>query len=120
LNAQDHSLPSDFPSTSRLDAIGIAAFSHDFKTLDGKHSDVQTAFEAFAGPKPSYFEAVILLLSLVFPIMERIPTKSRVAAKKFNACLENVARKLLADLKKTGDQKSGDHEKSILGLLCSF
>jgi hypothetical protein len=101
-----------------LDTIGIAGFSHDFRTLHGEHTDVETAFESFSDLDISFLGMTIQLMASVFPILDRIPTFRKSLFRKLSASMEVIAINLIADSEKNRDQKPED--KSILGLLRSF
>jgi hypothetical protein len=102
----------------RLDTIGIAGFSYDFRTLNGEHPDVEEAFESFSDFNPSFFDVTISLMESIFPVLGRIPTFEKSLRQKLGSSIRDVAVKLLADSKKMGDQKPED--KSIMGLLRSL
>jgi hypothetical protein len=102
----------------RFDSVGIAGFSHDFKSLHDEPSDVKAAFEAFSDLKPSLVETAVFLISPVFPMIAHIPTTIKNLTKKLNASLKTIAVKLLTESSIIGDQKAVD--KSIIGLLRSF
>ncbi|KAJ7689401.1 cytochrome P450 [Mycena rosella] len=66
-----------------LDTIGLAGFSHDFGALSGRTSAVATAFDSI-GSKPSILSTAIFMLSLISPVLGKIPTgrpKSASASK---------------------------------------
>ncbi|KAJ7725682.1 cytochrome P450 [Mycena metata] len=82
-----------------LDTTGLAGFSHDFRTLSGKTSDVGTAFDSI-GSRPSAFDRAIFLSSLIVPVLGRIPHGRHT----------NLAR-----LRETIGDSGAD--KSVIGLL---
>uniref|UniRef100_P9WEI9 Cytochrome P450 monooxygenase claP n=1 Tax=Ampulloclitocybe clavipes TaxID=56467 RepID=CLAP_AMPCV len=101
-----------------LDSIGIAGFSHDFGSLDGKHSDVAAVFDSFGTSKPSYFSMVIFLLAQVFPILLKLPTNRNLLTNKLRKTMSEIADVLLDRTRKEKEGKMGIvEEKSIIGLL---
>uniref|UniRef100_P9WEJ0 Cytochrome P450 monooxygenase claO n=1 Tax=Ampulloclitocybe clavipes TaxID=56467 RepID=CLAO_AMPCV len=101
-----------------LDSIGIAGFSHDFGSLDGKHSDVAAVFDSFGSINPSYFSMVIFLLALVFPILLKLPTNRNLLVLKLRERTSEIADVLLERTRKEKEGRTGTvEEKSIIGLL---
>ena len=99
----------------RLDTIGIAGFSHDFRSLQGERSEVYTAFEALFSRELSMLDIANLLFIDVFPMIDQLPTPRKKLRANLGASLRDIAVKLLADSEKIGNQKPED--KSIIGLL---
>ncbi|KAI0637564.1 cytochrome P450 [Trametes polyzona] len=102
-----------------LDSIGIAGFSHDFGSLEGKYSAVADVFDRMGHIKPSPITAAAIFFGNVFPFLWRIPTPMRRLQMKLNRCMEEIAVVLLEntrrEMKGMGEK---DHEdKSIIGLL---
>ncbi|ESK95956.1 cytochrome p450 [Moniliophthora roreri MCA 2997] len=95
-----------------LDSIGIAGFSHDFGSLDGKSSAVVEAFESLGSTKPSAFGTIIFLLSFVFPFLNNLPTKRQRMLMALKKSMRDIADVLLERTR-----KSGAEDKSIIGLL---
>ncbi|KAI6026797.1 cytochrome P450, partial [Pisolithus microcarpus] len=59
-----------------LDAFGIAGFSYDFNSLNGKPNAMISVFDSFAAGMPqSAFSVAVSVLTLVFPIASNIPTQ---------------------------------------------
>ncbi|KAG2358499.1 cytochrome P450 [Suillus spraguei] len=103
-----------------LDTVGIAGFSHDFGSLDGKRSSVMEVFDSFGNnQQASAVNQVLLLLASVFPIIIKIPTKRRNLTKKLSATVGGISNNLLIRSRREKDVNvSGrDEEKSIMGLL---
>ncbi|KAF9255629.1 cytochrome P450 [Marasmius fiardii PR-910] len=99
-----------------LDSVGIAGFSHDFGSLDGKPSAVLDVFESLGQASPTKFGTLIFLLSFVFPVLLYIPTKRNVIFGKMRKRMEELAREMLAKSKRV--EESGEAgDKSIIGLL---
>ena len=102
-----------------LDSIGIAGFSHDFGSLEGKQSDVADVFDAMGRVKPTPLAALVIFFGNVFPILWRIPTEMRLLQRKLNKSMEDIAVPLLEStrLEMRGLGEKGKEEKSIIGLL---
>ncbi|KAI5987884.1 cytochrome P450 [Pisolithus albus] len=59
-----------------LDAFGIAGFSYDFNSLNGKPNAMISVLDSFAAGMPqSAFSVAVSVLILVFPIASNIPTQ---------------------------------------------
>ncbi|KAJ7886211.1 cytochrome P450 [Mycena olivaceomarginata] len=102
-----------------LDSIGIAGFSHDFKYLEGKESDVTAAFHALEINETSVFQNVLFLLAVLFPPVQMLPTKRLRLLRQLRKSLEDIADRLLANTRREKeDDVAEDHaDKSIIGLL---
>ncbi|KAG2039475.1 cytochrome P450 [Suillus americanus] len=85
-----------------LDTIGIAGFSHDFGSLDGKRASVTDVFDTFA-----------------FPIIMKMPTKRTNLLKKLGVTMGKISDELLirSCREKDVSMSGKDEEKSIIGLL---
>ena len=102
-----------------LDSIGIAGFSHDFGSLEGRQSDVADVFDAMGRAKPSAIAALVIFFGNVLPILWRLPTEMRRLQWKLNKSMEEIATVLLDNTRKEmkGLGEKGREEKSIIGLL---
>ncbi|KAG1780532.1 cytochrome P450 [Suillus placidus] len=103
-----------------LDTIGIAGFSHDFGSLDGKHASVTEVFDSFGNsPQASALHRVFFLLGSAFPIIAKIPTKRTKLSKKLNVTMGEISNDLLLRSRREKDVnvKEAEEEKSIIGLL---
>ncbi|KAG2040943.1 cytochrome P450 [Suillus americanus] len=103
-----------------LDTIGIAGFSHDFGSLDGKHASVTEVFDTFGNnPQASAVNKILLLLASAFPILVKIPTKRAKLRNKLNATMGEISNDLLLRSRREKDVniKEVEEEKSIIGLL---
>ncbi|KAJ7128343.1 cytochrome P450 [Mycena epipterygia] len=94
-----------------LDTIGLAGFSHDFGALSGRTSAVATVFNSI-GSKPSFADTALLLLSLLTPIFDNIPTGRRSMLDQLTKTMRGLANTFLST---TGTGDSTD--KSVIGLL---
>ncbi|KAI6030990.1 cytochrome P450 [Pisolithus marmoratus] len=101
---------------SRLDTIGLAGFSHDFGSLDGKPTRVVKIFDTFAMSAPNLF---LFLLSQVFPLLLYVPTARGDLFSDMNETLADVSRKFLDRSKEERDAGiiDGKDDKSIIGVL---
>ncbi|KAK1219452.1 hypothetical protein PQX77_017824 [Marasmius sp. AFHP31] len=100
-----------------LDSIGIAGFSHDFGSLDGKPSAVVDAFESLGQTPPSKLGLIIFLLSFVFPSLMSMPTRRNKRLMELKRSMGEIADELLERSRK-GDL--GADDKSIIGLLSEW
>ncbi|KAJ7758643.1 cytochrome P450 [Mycena metata] len=64
---------SEWINNLSFDIIGLAAFSTDFKSLDGEKSAVATALTAVGHAKPSPITSKIFLLAQAFPVLFELP-----------------------------------------------
>ncbi|KAI0655272.1 cytochrome P450 [Cubamyces menziesii] len=102
-----------------LDSVGIAGFSHDFGSLEGKHSSVADVFDKMGFLKPHPITALAILFGHVFPFLWLIPTPLRRLQQKLNRSMEEIATVLLENTRREmkGMGEKGREEKSIIGLL---
>jgi len=105
----------------RLDSIGIAGFSHDFGTLQGKHSIIAEVFDSLGKHKPTFFQIITFLLGPAFPILNRIPSPRRTLEKKFKLTADGISKDLL---QRTRQEKEGaiegKRDNSVIGTLSVF
>ncbi|EIW74088.1 cytochrome P450 [Coniophora puteana RWD-64-598 SS2] len=103
---------------SPLDSIGVAGFSHNFGTLDGKHSEVAAIFDKFATSKPSLLFKMSSLLGLIFPALMKLPTARGGLHKELNNVLGVVAQALIERVRKEkAGLTKGQDDNSVIGLL---
>jgi hypothetical protein len=106
-----------------LDTIGIAGFSHDFGSLDGKHASVTEVFDTFGNnPQASRVNHVFFLLASAFPIIAKLPNKRMKLTKKLNITMGEISNDLLLRSRQEKDvnMKEAEEEKSIIGLLSTL
>ena len=105
-----------------MDSIGIAGFSHDFGSLEGRPSAVAELFDAMGHVKPSVITAMAILFGNFFPFLWRLPTETRRLQLKLNKSMEDIAVPLLENTRKElkGLGEKGKEEKSIIGLLSAL
>jgi hypothetical protein len=95
-----------------LDTIGLAGFSHDFGALDGKTSEVASAFTDFQGAAPGLGDAFVFLFQIFFPRVAGFPTPRQRAIKKLGVACEQLAKDIIA---KANVEEKG--ERSVMGLM---
>ncbi|KAI5998243.1 cytochrome P450 [Pisolithus albus] len=103
-----------------LDSIGLACFSHDFGSLDGKPASVTAVFDMIASsPKPSAVDIGFFLLSVVFPVFAYLPTTRTKLLHEMQQTMEDISKELLARIKKEKEEGVHDEkeERSIIGIL---
>ncbi|KAJ7315677.1 cytochrome P450 [Mycena albidolilacea] len=96
-----------------LDSIGIAGFSHDFRSLAGEESPVTRAFAALQRTERTSFSELMFGLSFVFPIFLRVPTQD------MRHSLDVIAENLLENTRREreGMLLEGPADKSLMGVL---
>ncbi|KAJ7705385.1 cytochrome P450 [Mycena rosella] len=94
-----------------LDTIGLAGFNHDFTALSGRPSAIASAFDS-TGSKPSLMDTVVLVLSMMLPIFDYIPTGRREMLNNLAKIMKEIGDEFIA-------RTSADStlEKSVVGLL---
>ncbi|KIM65593.1 hypothetical protein SCLCIDRAFT_1157767 [Scleroderma citrinum Foug A] len=103
-----------------LDTIGLAGFSHDFGSLEGKTTAVATVLDTLgSSPSRSVINASFFVLSQVFTALVYFPTKRNVLMQEIQQELSKISEQLLDKRRKEKeagivDGKSG---KSVIGLL---
>ncbi|KAG2364263.1 cytochrome P450 [Suillus spraguei] len=104
-----------------LDTVGIAGFSHDFGSLDGKRSSVTELFDSTGNNNQQLSAAnrVLYLLASAFPIIIKIPSKRTNLTDKLSVTMGEISNELLirSRREKSVDMSGRDEEKSIIGLL---
>ncbi|EIW84053.1 cytochrome P450 [Coniophora puteana RWD-64-598 SS2] len=101
-----------------LDSIGIAGFSHNFGTLEGKHSDVAAVFDKFSSNSPSIIFKLGLTLGLLFPSLMKLPSSRMQLTRELNEALGGAANNFMDRMRneKLG-LTPGQEDKSVIGLL---
>ncbi|KIJ57466.1 hypothetical protein HYDPIDRAFT_104215, partial [Hydnomerulius pinastri MD-312] len=111
--------PFDHPPGG-LDTIGLAGFSHDFGSLDGKPASVTEISDTFgSSPCSSTLNIGATLLAQAFPFLVRIPTACTKLIEKLNNAMGDISNILLERTRKEVEigVTSEKEEKSIIGLL---
>ncbi|KAF9256099.1 cytochrome P450 [Marasmius fiardii PR-910] len=99
-----------------LDSVGIAGFSHDFGSLDGKKSSVLEVLDSLGHTPPNRLGTIVFLLSAVFPVLLDLPIKRNQIFAKMRRTLGEIAKDMLEKSKQVEDSGEGG-DKSIIGLL---
>ncbi|KAG1815929.1 cytochrome P450 [Suillus subaureus] len=103
-----------------LDTIGIAGFSHDFGSLDGKRASVTEVFDTFGtNQQASAWNQLFILHAIAFPIITKIPTQRTNLFKQLGVTMENISNELLIRSRREKDVNMSERneEKSVIGLL---
>jgi len=107
-------------TSSSLDTIGLAGFSHDFGSLDGKTTSIATALDTLgSSPSRSMLNTGFFVLSQVLTALVYYPTKRSVLMQEIQHELSNVSKELLDKRRKEKEAGivDGKAEKSVIGLL---
>ncbi|KAJ7186220.1 cytochrome P450 [Mycena pura] len=106
---------SEWVNNVSFDIIGLAAFSTDFKSLDGETSDVLTALTAVGHAKPSPTAAKILLLSTAYPSLFKLPLPRSKLVAEMSSAMDAVVDKVIDAAK----SKSRELETELVGSALS-
>lgn len=101
----------------RLDTIGLAGFSYNFASLDGKRGPVTSAFEAFGASKPSSVSIRFFLLLRRFPVLFHLPILSSALLNEVYKATADISKGLFEKAKKEKEGSSDERDHSIIGLL---
>ncbi|KAI6044115.1 cytochrome P450 [Pisolithus marmoratus] len=110
----------DWMNHISLDTIGMAGFSHEFGSLDGKPATIQKVFSAFdTSAKQSFLDIAVVLFADVFPIFSYIPVSCVQSLVDMQETLSGVAKKLLEKMEKEKEEGviDGKEDRSIIGVL---
>ena len=115
-------LVSDRLLSFRLDTIGLAAFSHDFGSLDGKPASVTKIFDSsgsFSERSKIIDDADLILLMQVFPLLSYLPTPRNRLMQEMQEIMEDISNTMLERTKheKQKGALDGKEEKPIIGVL---
>ncbi|KAJ7464550.1 cytochrome P450 [Mycena latifolia] len=106
---------------SSLDSIGIAGFSHDFRSLDGGHSAVAEAFDSlsFEGGSVLSNLAFVLLVGTQFSIFAKLPTDRNRMMGNLRRTISVIADGLLEKTRREKKSHVTDEtaDRSVIGLL---
>ncbi|KIM65584.1 hypothetical protein SCLCIDRAFT_439847 [Scleroderma citrinum Foug A] len=103
-----------------LDTIGLAGFSHDFGSLEGKTTSVVAVLDTLgSSPSRSVINASFFVLSQVFTALVYFPTKRNVLMQEIQQELSKISEQLLDKRRKEKEAGivDGKAEKSVIGLL---
>ncbi|KAJ7180585.1 cytochrome P450 [Mycena filopes] len=104
---------SELQASNRLDIIGLAAFAHEFKSLDGEPSVVLTALTALEHSKPSTTVTKIFLLAQTFPALLRLPLPRSRHVKDLSNSIDTVIDGLLAKSNQNTDTSALVNAKEL-------
>jgi hypothetical protein len=104
---------------SRLDSIGIAGFSHDFRTLDGEYSSVAAAFESLSFEGQSLLSILLFMLGTRIPLLVHLPVERNRIIAKLRREMGVIATSLLEKTRREKKKEVPDEtaDKSVIGLL---
>ncbi|KAJ6473158.1 cytochrome P450 [Mycena sanguinolenta] len=102
-----------------LDSIGIAGFSHDFRTLDGEYSAVAAAFDSFNFEEQSIISSLVFLLGTQFPFLAHLPTERNRIMGNLRRIMSGIADGLLEKTRREKKTHVTDEtaDRSVIGLL---
>ncbi|KAI6041429.1 cytochrome P450 [Pisolithus marmoratus] len=109
---------SNLTDRSRLDTIGLAGFSHDFGSLDGKSASITAVLDTFGSSLKRSTVTACLLLSQTFPFLSYAPTPRSGLFREMQRAIEDASTELLARTRKeflTGKKiiKSTDPDSAL-------
>ncbi|KAJ7895287.1 cytochrome P450 [Mycena olivaceomarginata] len=99
--------------------IGIAGFSHDFRTLDGEYSAVAAAFDSLNFEGQGMLSNLVFLLGTQFPFLAHLPSKRNRIQKNLRYTISGIADELLERTRRERKKQVPDEtsDRSIIGLL---
>ncbi|KAF7324444.1 Cytochrome P450 [Mycena venus] len=101
-----------------LDSIGIAGFSHDFQTLDGRYSAVAAAFDSLNFEGQGILSTLVFLLGTQFPFLANLPIKRNRIQKNLRRTMSGIADELLESTRREKSHVTDETvDRSIIGLL---
>ncbi|KAJ7476856.1 cytochrome P450 [Mycena galericulata] len=102
-----------------LDSIGIAGFSHNFRTLDGDYSAVASAFDSMSSQEDSAIARLIFAVGIQFPLLARLPNKRNREMKALRKIMGEIADELLVKMRREKKSHVTDEtaDRSVIGLL---
>ncbi|KAJ7213254.1 cytochrome P450 [Mycena rebaudengoi] len=102
-----------------LDSIGIAGFSHDFRSLDGEYSAVAEAFDSMSFAGGSFLSNFVFIVGTQFPLLAHLPTKRNVLFGNLRKAMSVIADELLQKTRREKKSHVTDEtaDRSVIGLL---
>ncbi|KAL4079902.1 cytochrome P450 [Scleroderma yunnanense] len=103
-----------------LDSIGLAGFSYDFGSLEGKTTPVMTVLDTLgSSPSRSMLNVGFFVLSQVITALVYYPTKRNLLMKEIQQELSKISSELIDKTRKEKEAGilDGKEEKSVIGLL---
>ncbi|KAJ6562392.1 cytochrome P450 [Mycena capillaripes] len=112
-------LAFDLPPAHLLDSIGIAGFSHDFRSLDGEYSAVAAAFDALNFEGQGIFSNLVFLLGTQLPFLAKLPSKRNRIQNNLRRSMTAIADELLEKTRREKKNHVSDEtsDRSVIGLL---
>ncbi|KAJ7683554.1 cytochrome P450 [Mycena rosella] len=103
----------------RLDSIGIAGFSHDFRTLDGEYSAVAAAFDSLSFEGTGLLSGLVLILGIQFPFLAHLPTARNRIMGNLRKTMSVIADELLEKTRREKKSHVTDEtaDRSVIGLI---
>lgn len=95
--------------------IGLACFSHDFGSLDGKVESVTKIFDST--PERNTSNDAFILLADVFPVLVSIPTARNRFLKELEQTMAHILEVVLRRNKGEKEAEALHMNKSMIGLL---
>ncbi|KAJ6579631.1 cytochrome P450 [Mycena vulgaris] len=108
-----------FRVVSRLDSIGIAGFSHDFRSLDGEYSAVTAAFDSLSFEGTGLFSNFLFILGTQLPFLAHLPTARNRIIKGLHRTMSGIADELLEKTRREKKSHITDEtaDRSVIGLI---
>ncbi|KAI6040734.1 cytochrome P450 [Pisolithus marmoratus] len=102
-----------------LDTIGLAGFSHNFGSLEGKTASVTTILDTLgSAPNRSVLNASWFAISQVVPALVYLPTRRAKLLQEMEKTLSSISKELLERTRKEKEVESVDgRDQSIIQLL---
>ncbi|KAJ6580333.1 cytochrome P450 [Mycena sp. CBHHK59/15] len=102
-----------------MDSIGLAGFSHDFKSLEGQQSPVTNAFAALQFTERNLMSDLVFILSFTFPSLLNLPTERLGLFRELRRSMNVIAQRLLEDTRREKDNNVAEEltDRSVIGLL---
>ncbi|KAI6157000.1 cytochrome P450 [Pisolithus tinctorius] len=100
-----------------LDSVGIASFSYDFGSLNGKPNSMISVLDAFGAPSPHHLlDNAVFLLSIVFPMAMNVPTWRNKMFDELRERMTEICDMLVDNATKEKEGASSE-QASTIGLL---
>ncbi|EIW76168.1 cytochrome P450 [Coniophora puteana RWD-64-598 SS2] len=80
-----------------LDSIGVAGFSYDFGTVEGKDCAVADALKAASSSQLTMTQIAFILASFVFPWLAKLPNPGTASNRQLGESLGAIAKTLLEE-----------------------
>jgi hypothetical protein len=102
-----------------LDTIGLAGFSHNFESLNGKQTPLAAALDSFGDAKQDVPTMLMLLLAPLFPVLtDKFPSDRLRVLKSISPIIGSLAGELIDSARTVKElAPDGSTDKSIIGSL---